>query len=375
MKLLFARESQGFRLLLSGAAVVIVVAGLRAAAPVLLPVLVALFLTLLCLPPVRALQKRGLPGGLAVAAVVLFAGAAVLLVGLVVGQSVEGFQEALPHYRERLTEMLGHVIGWVNARGLDIRVDTFAGEVDSAWVLQFVGDTAGALLSALSGLLLVLLLLVFMLIEAQQLPARLRRVIGERPTNRATFERAIEQVHRYLAVKVWISLATGILAGLLCLALGIDFPLLWGLLAFLFNFVPNIGSIVAALPPVLLALVQHGAWWALLAAAGYLVINTVLGNVIEPRWMGRRLGMSTLVVFLSMLFWGWVWGPVGMLLSVPLTVVVKILAEHSDEFRGVAALLGPVVEATPAAQPEDAGAAPAAEGTTPLGRGPEPPAA
>ena len=351
MKFLFADQSQGFRLLLSGAAVVVVVAGLRAAAPVLLPVLVALFLALLCLPAMRRLRKLGLPDAVAIAAAVSLATAAVLVVSVVVAPSVNDFQDALPHYRERLGETLGGVVGWLNARGFDVRADEFARELDSAWVLQYAGDTASALLSVLSSLVLVLLLMVFMLIEAQHLPARIRRLPGTPPTNRATFEQALEQVHRYLAVKVWISLATGILAGLLCLALGIDFPLLWGLLAFLFNFIPNIGSIVAALPPVLLALLQFGVWRALLAAAGYLVINTILGNVIEPRWMGRRLGMSTLVVFLSMLFWGWVWGPVGMLLSVPLTVVVKILAEQSDEFRGVAALLGPVAEKPPAPPP------------------------
>ena len=144
------------RFALTGAAVVVVVAGLRAAAPVLLPVLVALFLALLCLPAMRRLRKLGLPNALAIAAAVLLATAAVLLVSFIVARSMEGFQEALPHYRERLTETLGGVIGWLNAHGLDVRADAFATEFDSAWVLQYVGDTASALLSVLSSLVLVL---------------------------------------------------------------------------------------------------------------------------------------------------------------------------------------------------------------------------
>jgi hypothetical protein len=132
-----------------------------------------------------------------------------------------------------------------------------------------------------------------------------------------------------------------LLATALCLALGVDFPFLWGLLAFFLNFVPNIGSVMASLPPILMALIQHGPGRALLVMLGYVVINMVIGNMLEPRLMGRRLGLSTLVVFLSLLFWGWVWGPIGMLLSVPLTVVLKILLEHSEDFRWLAVLLGP----------------------------------
>jgi predicted PurR-regulated permease PerM len=122
---------------------------------------------------------------------------------------------------------------------------------------------------------------------------------------------------------------------------------LWGLVAFLFNFVPNIGSIIAAVPALLLALVQLGPGPALAAGAGYLVVNIVMGNVVEPRFMGRGVGLSTLVVFLSLVFWGWVLGPVGMLLSVPLTMVVKLALEANPETRWIAVLIGPDVEPEP----------------------------
>jgi len=129
--------------------------------------------------------------------------------------------------------------------------------------------------------------------------------------------------------------------GLWCWILGVDFPVLWGLLAFLFNFIPNIGSILAAVPPVLLALVQFGIGRTLAVAGGYVAVNMVVGNVIEPMVFGRKLGLSNLVVFLSLVFWGWIWGPVGMLLSVPLTMVVKLALEHSEQYHWVAVLLGP----------------------------------
>ena len=143
-----------------------------------------------------------------------------------------------------------------------------------------------------------------------------------------------------MAIKTLISLVTGIFITIWLTIIGVDYPLLWGLLAFALNYVPNIGSIIAALPAVLLAIIQLGLMRALLAAAGYIVINLLMGSVVEPRFMGRGLGLSTLVVFLSLLFWGWILGPVGMLLSVPLTITAKIALDSRDETRWIAVLLG-----------------------------------
>ena len=146
---------------------------------------------------------------------------------------------------------------------------------------------------------------------------------------------------QYLVIKTLVSLVTGILVAVWLAILGVNFPLLWGLLAFLLNYIPNIGSILAAIPASLLALVQISLGAALLVVLGFLVINVVMGNVIEPRWTGRGVGLSPLVVFFSLIFWGWVLGPMGLILSVPLTVTVKIALESSEETRWVAVLLGP----------------------------------
>jgi predicted PurR-regulated permease PerM len=146
-------------------------------------------------------------------------------------------------------------------------------------------------------------------------------------------------VQRYLAVKTTVSLVTGAAIAIWTGLVGLDFALVWGLLAFLLNYIPTIGSIIAAAPAVLLATVQLGLGPALLVGVGFLVVNTVLGNIVEPALMGRAVGLSTLVVFTSLVFWGWVWGPVGMLLSVPLTMIVKIFLENSDELRWIAVLL------------------------------------
>jgi predicted PurR-regulated permease PerM len=189
--------------------------------------------------------------------------------------------------------------------------------------------------------------MVFMLLEAAGFPRKLRAALANPLANLDRWAQIMTEVQRYLAIKTGISLVTGMIVGLGVWLIGVDFPMLWALTAFLLNYIPNVGSIIAAVPAVLVAGVQLGVGHALATAVVYVVANTVMGNVVEPQLMGRKLGLSPLVVFLSLVFWGWVWGPVGMLLSVPLTMIVKIMLEQSDDFRWVAVLLGgaPPVEA------------------------------
>ena len=189
---------------------------------------------------------------------------------------------------------------------------------------------------------LVLMTVIFMLLEASGMPAKLRTVLG--PSRRfGGFDSFVRNLQHYMAIKTIVSLITGLLVTLVLVVIGVDFPLLWGLLAFLLNYVPNIGSIIAAVPAVLLAMVQLGPWQALFAGLGYLAINLIMGNILEPRFMGHGLGLSPLIVFLSLLFWGWLLGPVGMLLSVPLTITAKIALDSHEDTRWVAVLLGPAV--------------------------------
>ena len=172
------------------------------------------------------------------------------------------------------------------------------------------------------------------------IPKKLERILGDSGGTMQQLRKITEEIRRYLAIKTWICLATGTAATLLVVAAGVDNPFLWGTLTFLLNYIPTIGSFIAAIPPILLAFVQFGLTRAIVVAAGYVVLNLVIGNFIEPRVMGKGLGLSTLVVFLSMLFWGWVLGPVGMILSVPLTMMLKIVLEARDDTRWLAVLLG-----------------------------------
>jgi len=186
---------------------------------------------------------------------------------------------------------------------------------------------------------LVFLIVLFILIEASGFPGKLQAAFPNPEKTLGHFKAMTASVNQYMGVKAIFSLATGTLVWLLLALIGVDFAPTWGLLAFLLNFIPNIGSIIAAVPAILLALIQLGWPSALLTMLGYLVVNITIGNFLEPRFMGRRLGLSTLVVFLSLLFWGWVLGPIGMVLSVPLTMIVKIALAANEGTRWVAVLL------------------------------------
>jgi AI-2 transport protein TqsA len=202
----------------------------------------------------------------------------------------------------------------------------------------------GALSNVLSKTVLIILIVIFILLEAAGFPQKLQAVSNNPKKSLSNFSKIHDNIKRYMAIKTIISFATGLSVSIFLYILGIDYPLLWGMLAFLLNFIPNIGSLIAAIPAVLLALVQFGLGMAGVTALGYLIINTLFGTFLEPKLLGQGLGLSTLVVFLSLIFWGWILGPVGMLLSVPLTMVVKIALDSQEETHWIGIMLGSQME-------------------------------
>jgi len=330
-------------LLLSAAALVVVVAGMQAAASLLVPFLLAAFVSIVCLPPLNWLLGHRIPVGAAIALIAF----AILLIGSLVaafvGASVADFSQNLPTYQAKLNAQTSSLVAWLAGLGLEFDMALVKNSLDPAAALGLAGRLLSGLGNALANVFLIVLTVIFLLIEATALPHKWTAMGASAPSTEGV-ARFVASANAYMAIKGWISLATGILVASWLALLGVDYPLLWGLVAFLFNFVPNIGSFIAAVPAVLLALVQLGPAMAVATGAGYMAVNIVMGNIVEPRFMGRGVGLSALVVFLSLVFWGWVLGPVGMLLSVPLTMVVKLALEARESTRWIATLLGPDIE-------------------------------
>ncbi|GAB4259670.1 MAG: AI-2E family transporter [Deferrisomatales bacterium] len=325
--------------LLTAASVVVVVAGIRAAEALVVPFLVAAFLALIGAPPVFWLKRRRVPS---VAAVFLVVGSMVavgLALGAVIGTSLNDFTQALPAYQARLQEEMGALARWLGGWGVSVSAQALLDYVDPGAAMRVVARTLSRVTGVLTNTFLILLTVVFILLEVSSFPHKVRLAVRDPEGTLERFGAVAHSLKTYLTIKTWVSLATGVLAWALLWAVGVDFPVLWAMVAFLLNFVPSLGSILAAVPPVLLGFVQFGVGRALLVAAGYLAINVLMGNAVEPRLMGRGLGLSPLIVFLSLVFWGWALGPVGMLLSVPLTMTLKIALEATEETRWLAVLL------------------------------------
>ncbi|MDJ0777128.1 MAG: AI-2E family transporter [Gammaproteobacteria bacterium] len=343
MSKVFPPAAQG---VIIAASVVIIIAGMKAAASLLLPFLLALFIVIICFPLTSRLQQKGMPRGLSIVLVISLV--IVIGVGMIVliGNSLSDFSQTLPFYRQQLTSQWNLVIQWMSDNGITA-ADKIRDAIDPSSAVGLVSSILNGFGNLLSKAFVILLAVSFMMTEAAGFAQKLAALEATEDESRAPGERAVSQVfagklRNYIGIKTISSLVTGVIIGLALWLIGVDYPVLWGLLAFMLNFVPSIGSIIAAIPAVLLALVQLGFATALAVAAIYLVVNIAIGSVIEPRFLGKGLGLSTMVVFFSLVFWGWVLGPVGMLLSVPLTIIVKLALDSNPDTRWMGHLLGPV---------------------------------
>jgi AI-2 transport protein TqsA len=326
------------------AALVIIIAGMKQAAALLVPFLLSIFIAVISFPLMSRLQQNGLPKGIALTLVMLL----VVLIGIgltvLVGSSLTDFSQTLPQYQQKISAQWADLIRWLSAHGFSV-ADSIREIADPAAAMKLLSSILKGFGSVLTNSFLILLTVIFILMEAACLTKKASRLQegekGNGSDEEAFSQVFVEKLRNYMSLKTIISMMTGVIIALAMWLIGVDYPVLWGVLAFILNFVPNIGSIIAAVPAVMLAIVQLGFTSALIVAAVYVAVNVLIGSIIEPKYMGKGLGLSTLVVFVSLVFWGWVLGPVGMLLSVPLTITVKLALDSKTETQWLGHLLGP----------------------------------
>ena len=333
------KTSSFSRFLLVAAAFVIVVSGLKMAGPLLVPFLLAVFIAMIVSPLLAWLKRYHLPNGVAIFVVIALVFSVGLILAAVIGSSVDNFRQDIPTYSAKLTAMSTSIQQWLSQRGIAIDSEQWSSSFNPGAVMGVVGNTLASFGNVMTNAVMILLTVIFILAENVSFGEKLRSATGSNNSQEwlRTFS---DSVHSYLAIKAAISLLTGLVIFVWLTILGVDYAVLWGLIAFLLNFIPTVGSFIAAVPAVLLALVQLGVFEAGLTLAGFVAVNLIMGNVLEPRWMGRGLNLSPLVVFVSLVLWGWVLGPVGMLLSIPLTIMLKIALESQDETRWIGIMLG-----------------------------------
>ncbi|MGV3658606.1 MAG: AI-2E family transporter [Prosthecobacter sp.] len=339
---------KGSQAVVTLACLFIVLAGMKIAAGVLVPVVYGFFLAVLSYPLVRWLRKHRVPSVIALGVTML------VNLGLLAGLLTVGvrllvnFWGDLPRYLRGLERYLNDTAAWLEGKGIEGAKTMVAGMFDWNTIVGyatqqdvmknlggFLGTTFGTLATVLGSLIMTLIVMMFILMEAQGTQSRLQAVNRSGGPDFTGLMRSASDIQKYLGVKTLISALTGMLAGFWCWFFDLHYPLLWALLAFLFNFIPAVGSTAACIPAIVEALVQHGPSHAVFVAIGYGGINFCLDNFVQPTMLGNRFGISPLVVILSVIFWGWLWGPLGMFLAVPLTMVLKVLLDNSAEFQWI----------------------------------------
>jgi predicted PurR-regulated permease PerM len=354
------------RTLIVTAAIAIALIFLHAAASVVAPILLAAFIAIIVIAPLRWLQRKRVPKWLAMGVIIFALLDAGSLLALVFTGQLEAFRHGLPGYQERLILLSDQFGAWLENIGVDNGRESVKDIFDPAIPITLVRLALAKVSGTVGSGLVVLLVVVFMLLEAGGLPAKLRMAFHLTGEAEDRLGRLSSAIRRYIMIKSLASLATGLCIWVWLWILGIDFAVLWAVLALLLNFIPFAGAVLMMIPAVLMALIQTDLLTTLLVALGYVVVNTVIGTVLEARMMGRGLGISALAVLLSLLFWGWVLGTVGVFLAVPLTMSLIIALDSSPQTRPIAILLGPEVTEQP--KPEDE--APAAGVATDHSQGP-----
>lgn len=355
----YEEASGGLRMVLMIAATFIVIGGLKASASFFIPILLAFFIATVSFPITNWLREHRVPRWLAVLLTVLVDFA--FLVGVVViavilvgdfGDKWAGSGPGDPRSYKALVEQKIYDVSTFVVNQLEKRdypearqtVNNYFStkaldqldQIDFGQVWSLGTGVVGRVASFFGTAFFVMLMTVFMLTEARMYGRRLNAIAEAKGPNFERLLSATKDIQRFLGIKTMVSLITGFLAGFLCWVADLDFFILWGILAYALNYVPVIGSVIAGVPPTILALILYGGPQAMAVATGYTAINVFLGNFVEPMLMGSRFGLSTLMVIISVLFWGWIWGPVGMLLAVPLTMLIKVAMLNSEDFRWLA---------------------------------------
>jgi AI-2 transport protein TqsA len=320
-----------FVLLLGGAAAVIIVAGLRSFSEVVAPAFLALVLTI-CVHPVRRwMAAHRVPGWLATTAVIVTVYAILLALILALVVSIAKLAELLPQYQDDLQALVSDATSQLEKFGVDNdQVTAITQALDPSGFVAFVTGIFSGLLSVVSDLFFLVTLLLFLAVDGAAFP----RMLGAMDADHNRFARAMAGfavgTRRYLVVSTIFGLIVAVLDVALLYWLGIPLPLLWGMLAFITNYIPNIGFVIGLIPPLLLALLEDGWSGALAVLVGYCLLNVVIQSVIQPRFVGQAVGLSTTLTFLSLVFWAWVFGPLGALLAIPLSLFAKAMLVDAD---------------------------------------------
>lgn len=327
------------RIIIIAAAVVIVLAGIKAANSLIAPFLMAVFIAIVFAPSLLWLQRKGINNALSVFIVLSVIGLMGMLIIGWLSNSLSELSAILPTYKFKLTTLYEQFRAWSSTKGFSLPQTELLSILNPASLVKMFNSLLNTLSGLVGDALIVFISVLFLLAEISYIPAKIRDLLATPEKSMPHLVKFSETVVKYLALKSVTSAITAACVAVLLKYLGFDFIALWAVLAFLLNFIPYLGSALAAIAPILIGFVDHSGLTALWVALGYIAINIVVGQFIETRLIGASLNLSSFVVFVSLAFWGWILGPVGMFLSIPLTMLLLIGLQSNDRTKFYAALL------------------------------------
>lgn len=328
------------------AGIFIIIGGIKATTQIFLPILLALFISLMLLQPIHWLERKKIPHPISIIIVLLTFAFLIFLLGDILGSSISKFSKNLPEYKEKLMNYADRNEETFDLFGINVSEDhLFNAEPGKLSNFLFAG--LDQIKQIVGKVFFIFLLSLFLLFELDSFPVKFSAIFSRKDNMKAkiNLNRITIKLRSYLGIKSLTSFATGAFIYLFLMIFGVKYAILWAVIAFLLNFIPNIGSLIAAVPAVLFAGIQLGPQYLLWTGLMYLAVNFIIGSLIEPKVLGKGMGLSTAVIFISLIFWGWLFGPVGMFLSVPLTMVLKVMLEGNESSRYFAILIGTKEEA------------------------------
>jgi AI-2 transport protein TqsA len=322
------------------ASLIIILAGVIYAKEIIAPFLVALFISIISAQPILWLERKRVPRVVAIIIALILILSVFFGTGYLIGNALSSFTKNAPLYEASMKTITDSFINFLNNNGFSVSRDQFPDIFDPSQIFHFTIQAANKLAKVVGNTFLVFLTILFMLFEISSISAKVRAVFTGPKESYSYITKIIDSIRRYLAIKTILCITTGVILFIILSIIGLKYAILWALIAGLLSYIPHIGSIIAAIPVLLFALVQLGPQGALWTLLSFLVVSNILNNFVEPKIMGRGLSLSTLVVFISLIFWGFVLGTVGLFLSVPLTTTIKIVLEQDEKTRWIAILLG-----------------------------------
>ena len=310
------------------------------------PLFIALFLSYIFEPLLKFMCRIKIPKFVAIFLVLIITFVIFYLIGLIIYSNINAFSEEFPKYQEKFNDLYLSII-----RALKIpqeQVQQYYTQIDWGTLLQklslpsILSSSVGSFINFLANLFLILLFTVYIMLGREHLVANIGKAFpGEKSESiYRVMENINKGVQKYFFAKILISLGTGFCATIVLLIFGVDFAWIWGLLTFLLNFIPNIGSVVATFPPILVAIFQFGGFFpALWIGLLLILIQVIWGNILDPAIMGKSLNMSPLVIIVSLIFWGFIWGPIGMILAVPISSTIQIICSNIEPLKPISILI------------------------------------